>query len=159
MKQPLVLVLTLIGFAQALAAQSPDDDRRQMHRGVPRPSVYLRDNAQIRALLKPVVAPCTAATVRVFGDDRPVALGTVVAANGLIATKAGQLTAKLECRLADGRRLPATLIGQDEATDLALLRVDADRSDAGRLGHRDCSAGEHRVGYRHGGRFLDDRGH
>ena len=54
-----------------------------------------------------------------------MALGTVVAADGLIVTKASQLTAKLECQLADGRKLPATLVGQDEATDLALLHVDA----------------------------------
>ena len=35
-----------------------------------------------------------------------MALGTIVAAGGLIVTKASQLSAaKLECRLADGRKL------------------------------------------------------
>jgi serine protease Do len=108
-----------------LLAQPPDRGWRQTRRGVPRPSAYLKNNEQIRSLLKPTVAPCAAATVRVLGDGQAIALGTVVAADGLIVTKASQLTEKLECRLADGRKLTATLIGRDEATDLALLHVDA----------------------------------
>ena len=115
---------------------------------MPRPSSYLKNNDQIRSLLKPTVAPAAAATVRVFGDDHAVALGTVVAADGLIVTKASQLTTKLECQLADGRKLPATLVGQDEATDLALLHVDAEESHADRLGRRRRDAGEPRGGHR-----------
>jgi serine protease Do len=121
----IVLLLSLGLFAQSLPAQTPDDVRWQMRPAVPRPSSYLKNNDQIKLLLRPTVAQCATATVRVFGDGRPVALGTVVAADGLIATKASQLTAKLECRLADGRTLVAAVVGQDEATDLALLRVDA----------------------------------
>ena len=107
-----ILAFTLILVAQPLLAQRP-------------PSAYMRNNDTIRALLTPTVATAAAATVQVFGDDHQVALGTVVAAEGLIVTKASQLTAKMECRLADGRRLLATLVGQDEATDLALLQVAA----------------------------------
>ena len=121
----LILLLALCVGAQSLLAQPPDHGRRRTLRSVPRPSSYLKNDAHIRSLLKATVAPCAAATVRVLGDGRAVALGTVVAADGLIATKASQLTAKLECQLADGRKLPATLVGQDEATDLALLRVAA----------------------------------
>ena len=79
----------------------------------------------MKALVKPAVAQAASATVRIFCDDRGVALGTIVAADGLVATKASQLSGKMECRLADGRKLPATLVGQDEATDLALLHIDA----------------------------------
>jgi len=85
----------------------------------------LKNNGQIKSLLKATVAPAAAATVRVFDGDHAVALGTVVAADGLIVTKASQLPTKPVCQLADGRKLPATVIGQDEATDLALLHVDA----------------------------------
>jgi serine protease Do len=124
----LTLVLTLGFFARIALAQPPDDEepgRWQTRPEVPRPSLYLRNNRQIRSLLKSTVAPAAAATVRVLGDGHAVALGTVVAAEGLIVTKASQLTAKVECQLADGRKLPATVVGQDEATDLALLHVDA----------------------------------
>jgi len=85
----------------------------------------LKNNDQIRSLLRPTVAAAAAATVRVFADNHAVALGTIVAADGLIVTKASQLTTKLECQLADGRKLAATVVGQDEATDLALLQIDA----------------------------------
>jgi serine protease Do len=121
----LTLTLSLGVFAQSLLAQPPDGLRRQTRRAVPRPSGYLKNNDQIKSLLKPTVAAAAAATVRVFGDNQAVALGTVVAADGLIVTKASQLTTKVECQLADGRRLPATVVGRDEATDLALLHVDA----------------------------------
>jgi serine protease Do len=121
----LSLILTLGCFAGILAAQSPDRGWRDARRGVPRPSNYLKNNRQIKSLLKATVAASAAATVRVFDGDHAVALGTVVSADGQIVTKASQLTAKLECQLADGRKLPATIVGQDEATDLALLHVDA----------------------------------
>ena len=62
-----------------------------------------------------------------------MALGTVVAADGLILTKASQLADKPECRLADGRKLPAKVVGTDEATDLALLRVRRQEPHARRL--------------------------
>jgi serine protease Do len=85
----------------------------------------LKNNSQIKSLLAPTDASAASATVRVLSDGKDVALGTVVAADGLIVTKASELAAKIECRFADGSKLAATLIGQDEATDLALLHVDA----------------------------------
>jgi serine protease Do len=121
----LILIVSLGVLTQTATAQPPDRAWREMRRGVPRPSNYLKNNDQIKALLKPTMAAAAAATVRVMADDRAAALGTIVAADGLIVTKASQLGAKLECRFADGRKLAATLVGQDDATDLALLRVDA----------------------------------
>ncbi len=121
----LTFVLSVCVFAQTLVAQPPYRGRWKSQRGLSRVSSHLKNNDQIRSLLGPTLAPAAAATVRVLGDDRAVALGTIVAADGFIVTKASQLTAKLECQLSDGRKLPATLIGRDEATDLALLHVDA----------------------------------
>jgi serine protease Do len=105
--------------------QGSDNGWRQMRRGGPRSTTYLKNSGQIKSLLAPVVSKAAASTARVVSDDREVAFGTVVAAEGLIVTKASQLAGKLECRLSDGRKLPATLVGEDIATDLALLRVNA----------------------------------
>ena len=98
-------------------------------RGPRRPRLntdHLKNAPQVKAALKEAVAGATAATVRVLGDGKPVALGTIVAADGCILTKASLLAGQLKCRLADGRELEARLAGRDERCDLALLRVAAE---------------------------------
>ena len=57
----------------------------------------------------------------------PEASGIVVGRDGLIATAWHVLKAvrRIDVRLADGRLLAAKLIGSDEASDIALLRVEA----------------------------------
>ncbi len=118
-------VLLLLGTSCSVAS-AQDEEPPWQDRGFSRrlPNL-LKNNAQMKSLLKPVAAPAGNATVQIFCDDHRVALGTIVAADGLIATKASQLSEKIECRLSDGRKLTATLVGEDEATDMALLRVDA----------------------------------
>ncbi|MGH1482077.1 MAG: trypsin-like peptidase domain-containing protein [Geminicoccales bacterium] len=58
----------------------------------------------------------------------PEGSGIAIAKGGLIATAwhVVQPAERIDVRLADGRVLPATLIGQDEASDVALLRIAAD---------------------------------
>jgi serine protease Do len=79
---------------------------------------------------------------RYFGDgrQRPVpegqGTGVIVAADGVIATNNHVVAnaSKLEVHLADGRKLPATVLGTDPETDLALLRVEAEGLPAAELG-------------------------
>ena len=73
------------------------------------------------------------------GDDRAAgALGSgfVIRADGLIVTNrhviAGARTIRV--RLSDARELPATLVGADAVTDIALLKVSAGHLPALRLG-------------------------
>jgi serine protease Do len=85
----------------------------------------LKKNAAIKAAFRETIAPVSAATVRVLAEGKPVALGTVVDANGYILSKASLLQGALTCRFKYGRELDATLAGEDNTNDLALLRVDA----------------------------------
>jgi len=58
----------------------------------------------------------------------PEGSGVAISEGGLIAT-AGHVVERalrIDVRLADGRVLPATLVGQDEASDIALLRIAAE---------------------------------
>jgi serine protease Do len=41
-----------------------------------------------------------------------------------VLTKGSQIKGKIECRLTDGRELPARLVGVHEETDLAMLKID-----------------------------------
>ncbi len=58
----------------------------------------------------------------------PEGSGVVVAPNGLIATALHAIAPakRIDVRLADGRIIPAQVVGRDKASDIALLRVDAD---------------------------------
>lgn len=85
----------------------------------------LRDGPKVLAAFREVVAKPVRSVVRILGNDKDVALGTVVAGDGLVLTKASELSGKPIVKLKDGRALAATVVGIAEAYDLALLKVDA----------------------------------
>jgi serine protease Do len=90
----------------------------------------LRDSPKMLALFREVVARPGDSTVRILGDKKPVALGTVVGEDGWILTKYseliedGKLKKALVCLLRDGREFAVTLISFDERFDLALLKIE-----------------------------------
>jgi serine protease Do len=82
-------------------------------------------------------------TLRVGGHGRRAAFGSPSQATAFVTDPAGYLltnqhvvdgAAHLTARFADGRELPAEVVGGDEVTDLAVLRVDATDLPAARLG-------------------------
>lgn len=81
----------------------------------------------VLAAFRDVVTEASKSTVEIYASGRksPTALGAVVGADGHVLTKGSELPAKVECLLADGRRLEAHLIGHDKNTDLAMLKIDA----------------------------------
>lgn len=103
-------------FAAALPAQG---------RGRIQP---LTDSLATRQVFTSVVAAASRSTAVVLAGDKHVALATVVAANGLLCSKASEVlrdrTAPLSCLLGD-QLLPARVVGEDEPDDLVLLAVDA----------------------------------
>jgi serine protease Do len=89
------------------------------------PLVYQRTNPRILAAFRQAVAGPARSTVRIRSDGKDVALGTIVAADGWILTKASELKGEAVCRLRDGRELPARVVKTDERFDLALLKIEA----------------------------------
>jgi len=66
-------------------------------------------------------------TVRVLGDKKDAALGTIVTADGFILTKYSEVAnAKVvACKLPDGKTLEAKVVGVNDKFDLAMLKVEA----------------------------------
>jgi len=89
------------------------------------PDDHERNHPDVRAAFRDVMRDASRSTVRVLCDGVQSALGTVVRSDGLILTKASELGTRIECYLADGRRLDARLLAVDGPTDLALLKVEA----------------------------------
>ena len=84
-----------------------------------------KSSAKVLAAFHDVVNGPRKSVVRVRCNDSDTALGTVVAADGWILTKASLLEGKPLVMLRDGRTLAAQVVGIEEAHDLALLKIDA----------------------------------
>lgn len=85
----------------------------------------------LRKLLEPVVKDAFKATTEVIVNERRVAYGTVVNADGCILTKSSLVHQQdedgsflpIKCRV-EGELIPARVVGVHLQTDLALLKVD-----------------------------------
>ncbi|MHB0956452.1 MAG: S1C family serine protease [Pirellulaceae bacterium] len=88
-------------------------------------SEYSRNHASVLLAFRDAVAPVGKCTVQVLCDNEQIALGTIVDSNGFIATKGSELHGAVICRLADGRRYPAEVMGVDRGSDLAVLKIAA----------------------------------
>ncbi|MBI4311867.1 MAG: trypsin-like peptidase domain-containing protein [Chloroflexi bacterium] len=77
--------------------------------------------------LAAIAAAASPGIVRVEGRRRLPASGIVWSADGLVVTAHHVVEQEegLQVGLADGRAAPATLVGRDPTTDIALLRVQA----------------------------------
>src|SRR5262245_7654804 len=106
----LAAVVLLLGQAGPVSAQN---------------ETLSRNSPAVLAAFKNVVARPSESTVRVLCDDKEAALGTIVAADGWIVTKASLLKGKVVCKLKSGKSFPARVIGVEEDNDLAMLKVEA----------------------------------
>jgi serine protease Do len=79
--------------------------------------------AAVTTANRAVVHATRPSVVAIQDRGTQVALGTIVGADGWIATKGSVLPAEPTCRLPDGRVVAAEVAGIDPAFDLALLKV------------------------------------
>lgn len=87
------------------------------------PGEYERSHAAVTGAFRELTAASEYATTRVLCDGMQTAIGTVVRSDGMILTKASELSGKLECILSGGARLPAEVVAKRDNCDLALLHV------------------------------------
>jgi len=93
---------------------------------VPAQSSSERSSPAVLKAFKSVVAKPSESTVRVLHDGREVGLGTIVAPDGWIVTKASLLSpSKVSVRLKNGKTFDAKLTGLEDKHDLAMLKIDA----------------------------------
>lgn len=86
-----------------------------------------RGNSQMLQLVKPIAESVQGSVVQVVSGGRPVALGTVVSADGYVLTKRSELSGDpIRVRLADNRLFPARVAVVRRRNDLALLSVESD---------------------------------
>ena len=83
------------------------------------------DPARIASTLDHLIDGVASAVVNVRVDGKQAVLGTIVGSDGLILTKASELSGKISCQLADGRVLPATIKRQLREYDVATLKIEA----------------------------------
>src|ERR1022692_5328379 len=91
---------------------------------------YLRSNPQFVQAFRDAVQTHASSIVRVQCNGRDVCLGTIVAADGWVLTKAHDLTGKITCKLEGGRAYEAKLVRSEERHDLALLKIAAEKLHA-----------------------------
>jgi S1-C subfamily serine protease len=77
------------------------------------------------AAFRTVTAKPSLSTVKVLCDGKDAALGTIVGSDGWILTKASEMKGLIACSLKDGRSYPAVVVGVDDTTDLAMLKINA----------------------------------
>jgi serine protease Do len=87
---------------------------------------YRKNGTEVRNAFKFVSVAARNSVAQLLVDGKAVALGTVVDAGGLVATKASELIAgKLTAKLADDREVDARILAVDEDNDVALVKIEA----------------------------------
>ena len=85
-----------------------------------------RQSRSFRRNFRPITEKVSESVVKVVGDGEQVALGVVVAENGLILTKASEVEEcnSLHVRIGRNKKRDAKVVRFDEANDLAILKIE-----------------------------------
>ena len=87
---------------------------------------YERQSRSLRRNLRPVVRQTAGSTVKITNGKEQIALGTIVREDGMILTKASEVTGKdnIYCVLGANRKFSAEIVRENEDNDLALLKIE-----------------------------------
>ena len=118
------LLLVLAG-TPSLFAQQPG-----VFPGFGKPLEHERNHQSVKSAFRGVVSSASKSTVVILSKDKQIALGTIVGSDGYVLTKNSELKGELICQFADGAKLEAKVFGIHDATDLAMLKVDAENLTA-----------------------------
>lgn len=110
-----LLIALLAGWI--LVPQTYSQDRLSSSR-------YKSGQATRRAF-RDLITDAQRGIVQIYQDEKPVALGAIMSADGEILTKASEIHGEVECELQDGRAFKAELVAVHNDTDLALLKIPA----------------------------------
>jgi serine protease Do len=114
------------------AKQPPATTGRSNLRSPRRPPqtgvAFSRGSSEVRKAYAEIASKPLDATLRIFNGKERAALGTVIAPEGLVLTKASEVIADIECELPDGTKTPAKVIGIIPEHDIALLRLDISKA-------------------------------
>jgi serine protease Do len=111
--------------AQDQQSSSHESTMKWLRRQFRTPTLYEKRHDTVLSAYEACVRQARLATVTVELADREVALGTIVRSDGYILTKASEVEGQATCILANGRKLPAKLVGVHRKYDLAMLHVEA----------------------------------
>jgi serine protease Do len=100
-----------------LASSGPAGERRLSES-------QLKDGVLVHEAFREVVSHANEATVAVLDGGRQIALGVIVSPDGLILTKASDLSDNLQCRIRRHGLVPAAVVSVHNRYDLALLKVE-----------------------------------
>jgi serine protease Do len=103
---------------------------------------YCKHHRSVLAEWRPLVKSARESTVQIKKDNKQVAFGTVVSADGYALTKASEVTADgLECEFHDGRIVSAKVVDKLDSYDLALIKLDASGLTPARFSRNDAEVG------------------
>jgi serine protease Do len=90
------------------------------------PRAQLKSGVSMLSAFAPVAETVRDSVVLFEADGKPIALGTVVDATGLVVTKASELkNSDAKVRTASGAEIQPTVIAIDDDNDVALVRINA----------------------------------
>ena len=118
-------------------------DQQSGHRTVAEGATrYSKHHRSALAEWRPLVKTARESTVRIMKDNKQVAFGTIVSADGYALTKASEVNKdNLECEFHDGRIVPAKVIDKLESYDLALIKLEATGLTPANFAPHDASIG------------------